>query len=272
MPVHQIQTCYGHELGGQQSSIDKAIATRSHLCPHLHSETPHQKNSEYPDTEIQLHPQMPHYSWFQKRQNKALSEALEKIIAELMLLGFISLLITVGTRAILKICIPEKYEKLMLPCKNDYAGDSYEDENGGKGGDGDDGGDNKRKLLSFAGNLAIHRVLAAAAAGGDYCSDGKASLISQTGLHQLHIFIFVLAIFHVLYSVVTMALAQAKMKKWKAWEEETSSLEYRFTNDPTRFRLARQTSFVRRHSGISAAPGDQMDYLKAEYVSSPAAN
>ncbi|KAJ6708597.1 MLO-LIKE PROTEIN [Salix koriyanagi] len=174
------------------------------------------------------------------------------IKAELMLPGFISLLITVGTRAILKICIPEKYENLMLPCKNDYAGDSYEDKNGGKGGDGDDGGDNKRKLLSFAGNLSIHRVLAAAAAGGDYCSDGKASLISQTGLH---IFIFVLAIFHALYSVVTMALAQAKMKKWKAWEEETSSLEYQFTNDPTRFRLARQTSFVRRHSGISAAPG-----------------
>ncbi|KAJ6336457.1 hypothetical protein OIU78_012952 [Salix suchowensis] len=156
------------------------------------------------------------------------------VTTELML---ISLLITVGTRAILKICIPEKYENLMLPCKNDYAGDSYEDKNGGKGGDGDDGGDNKRKLLSFAGNLSIHRVLAAAAAGG------------------LHIFIFVLAIFHALYSVVTMALAQAKMKKWKAWEEETSSLEYQFTNDPTRFRLARQTSFVRRHSGISAAPG-----------------
>ncbi|KAB5568019.1 hypothetical protein DKX38_001812 [Salix brachista] len=170
----------------------------------------------------------------------------------LMLLGFISLLITVGTRAIFKIRIPEKYENLMLPCKNDYAGDSYEDKNGGKGGDGDDGGDNKRKLLSFAGNVAVHRVLAAAAGGDDYCSDGKASLISQTGLHQLHIFISVLAIFHVLYSVVTMALAQAKMKKWKAWEEETSSLEYQFTNDPTRFRLARQTSFVRRHSGISA--------------------
>ncbi|KAJ6392441.1 hypothetical protein OIU77_026244 [Salix suchowensis] len=189
-----------------------------------------------------------HYSGFKNVKRRPWVRPWRKLIKA----GFISLLITVGTRAILKICIPEKYENLMLPCKNDYAGDSYEDKNGGKGGDGDDGGDNKRKLLSFAGNLSIHRVLAAAAAGGDYCSDGKASLISQTGLH---IFIFVLAIFHVLYSVVTMALAQAKMKKWKAWEEETSSLEYQFTNDPTRFRLARQTSFVRRHSGISAAPG-----------------
>ncbi|KAJ6336642.1 hypothetical protein OIU76_006507 [Salix suchowensis] len=166
-----------------------------------------------------------HYSGFKNVKRRPWVRPWRKLIKA----GFISLLITVGTRAILKICIPEKYENLMLPCKNDYAGDSYEDKNGGKGGDGDDGGDNKRKLLSFAGNLSIHRVLAAAAAGGDYCSDGKA--------------------------VVTMALAQAKMKKWKAWEEETSSLEYQFTNDPTRFRLARQTSFVRRHSGISAAPG-----------------
>ena len=37
------------------------------------------------------------------------------------------------------------------------------------------------------------------------------SLISQTGVHQLHIFLFVLAIFHVLYSVITMALGQAKV-------------------------------------------------------------
>ncbi|KAG6785554.1 hypothetical protein POTOM_007118 [Populus tomentosa] len=205
--------------------------------------------------------------WFQKRQKKAMSEALEKIKAELMLLGFISLLITVGTSAILKICIPEKYENVMLPCKYDYVGDNYKDKNGGKGGDGNDGGDNKRMLFSFAENVAIHRVLAAAGGGG-YCSKGKVSLISQTGVHQLHIFLFVLAIFHVLYSVVTMALGQAKtslknlltgvveqMKKWKTWELETSSIEYQFTNDPTRFRLARQTSFVRRHSGISTAPG-----------------
>ncbi|KAL9395239.1 hypothetical protein Peur_014524 [Populus x canadensis] len=196
--------------------------------------------------------------WFQKRQKKAMSEALEKIKAELMLLGFISLLLTVGTRAILKICIPEKYEKIMLPCKNAYGLDKYEDKSGGKGGDG---GDNKRKLLSFAGNVAIHRVLAAAGGdGGDYCSKGKVSLISQTGVHQLHIFLFVLAIFHlfnihVLYSVITMALGQAKMKKWKAWELETSSLEYQFTNDSARFRLVHQTSFVKRHSGIVRAPG-----------------
>jgi len=40
---------------------------------------------------------------------------------------------------------------------------------------------------------------------------GKVSLVSQSGVHQLHIFIFVLAAFHVIYSVVIIALAKAKV-------------------------------------------------------------
>jgi len=40
---------------------------------------------------------------------------------------------------------------------------------------------------------------------------GKVSLISANGVHQLHIFIFVLAVFHVVYSVATMALARLKV-------------------------------------------------------------
>ncbi|CAL5404160.1 unnamed protein product [Camellia sinensis] len=46
-----------------------------------------------------------------------------------------------------------------------------------------------------------------------------------------------------------------KMKKWKGWESDTSSLEYQFTNDPARFRFSHQTSFVRRHTRFSRTPG-----------------
>ncbi|KAJ6991697.1 hypothetical protein NC653_019765 [Populus alba x Populus x berolinensis] len=59
---------------------------------------------------------------------------------------------------------------------------------------------------------------------------GKVSLVSQSGVHQRRIFIFVLAAFHVIYSVVIIDLAKAKMKRWKSWELETTSLEYQFTN------------------------------------------
>ncbi|KZV47219.1 MLO-like protein 3 [Dorcoceras hygrometricum] len=37
------------------------------------------------------------------------------------------------------------------------------------------------------------------------------------------------------------------MKRWKAWEKETQTVEYMAANDPERFRYTRQTTFGRRH-------------------------
>ncbi|XP_058785566.1 MLO protein homolog 1-like [Vicia villosa] len=180
--------------------------------------------------------------WFHKKHKKAMSEALEKIKAELMLLGFLSLLLTFGTKYIAKICIPPTLGDSMLPCKKEEVEEESKDD--------------RRRLLSFDDNVVWRRGLAAASGGDDYCSQkNQVSLISQSGVHQLHIFIFVLAVFHIFYSVMTMVLARAKMKKWKAWEDETSSVEYQFTHDPARFRFAHQTSFVRRHSGWTRKPG-----------------
>ncbi|KAK0576306.1 hypothetical protein LWI29_015182 [Acer saccharum] len=114
--------------------------------------------------------------WFQKRQKKAMIEALEKIKAELMLLGFISLLLTVGSTLIYKICIPARYGQYMLPCQ--YKSYDQDDGDGDKGGGGG-GGDNERKLLFYAGDMT-RRVLAAGAGGGDYCSTKMGSHMKKT--------------------------------------------------------------------------------------------
>lgn len=76
-----------------------------------------------------------------------------------MLLGFISLLITVGTKPISKICIPTKAGDTMLPCKKEakYVGDKGKD------------GNATRRLLSYAEDAVWRRALAAAS-GDDYCS------------------------------------------------------------------------------------------------------
>ncbi|KAA3467181.1 MLO protein-like protein 1-like [Gossypium australe] len=136
--------------------------------------------------------------------------------------------------------------------KPGYAGDSGKDSNKGGGGGGDE--DRRRKLLSYAEDMVWRRVLASSK-GKDSCPKGKVALITQSGMHDLHIFIFALAVFHVLYSVATILLAKAKMKKWESWESETKTLEYQYRNDPSRFRLTHQTSFVKRHSGFSTIPG-----------------
>nr|AAK60567.1 MLo1 protein [Triticum aestivum] len=157
--------------------------------------------------------------WFHKRHKNALAEALEKIKAELMLVGFISLLLAVTQDPISGICIPEKAASIMRPCKLPP-------------------GSVKSKYKDY------------------YCAkQGKVSLMSTGSLHQLHIFIFVLAVFHVTYSVIIMALSRLKMRTWKKWETETASLEYQFANDPARFRFTHQTSFVKRHLGLSSTPG-----------------
>ncbi|KAF8011213.1 hypothetical protein BT93_J1734 [Corymbia citriodora subsp. variegata] len=169
--------------------------------------------------------------WLTERHKKALFEALEKIKCELMILGFISLLLTFGQSYIAKICIPTSVAETMLPCKKSSSTTTENTE------------DRRRRLLWYE-----RRSLAA----GSYatnCTSGT-PLISVNGLHQLHILIFFLAFFHVLYSAVTMLLGRLKIRGWKQWELETSSHDYEFSTDPSRFRLTHETSFVRVHSSF----------------------
>lgn len=55
---------------------------------------------------------------------------------------------------------------------------------------------------------------------------GKVHIISQEGLHQLHIFIFVMTCVHVAYSCITVFLGFYKMLGWRKWEEETRAEDY----------------------------------------------
>ncbi|KAL8029822.1 hypothetical protein ABFX02_14G248200 [Erythranthe guttata] len=179
--------------------------------------------------------------WFKSKHKRALYESLEKVKAELMLLGFISLLLTVGQSPISNICISEKLGSTWHPCNKKQEGNKYP-----APPKEDPEEDNRRRLLSVVDGGSFRRILAGG--GTDKCAEkGKVPFVSSDGIHQLHIFIFVLAIFHVLYCILTMALGRAKMGSWKGWEKETKTIEYQFSHDPERFRFARETSFGRRH-------------------------
>ncbi|XP_065855571.1 MLO-like protein 8 [Euphorbia lathyris] len=171
--------------------------------------------------------------WLTERHKSALFEALDKVKSELMVLGFISLLLTFGQTYITKICVPQKLVESMLPCGTDNVNDSNEEEE-----------EHRRRLL-----WAERRFLAGAETTTK-CKTGYEQLISVDGLHQLHILIFFLAVFHVLYSLTTMMLGRLKIRGWKHWELETLSLDYEFSNDPSRFRLTHETSFVKAHTSF----------------------
>ncbi|KAL3531578.1 hypothetical protein ACH5RR_005099 [Cinchona calisaya] len=168
-------------------------------------------------------------TWLTDRHKKALYEALEKVKTELMILGFISFLLVFSQYYISHICVPPGVADSMLPCPAlDKVAKKQE---------------HRRRLLWYE-----RRVLAAGKEPS--CKKGHVPLISVDGLHQLHILVFFLAVFHVTYSAVTMALGRLKIRGWKEWEQETSSHRYEFSNDPTRFRLTRETSFVRAHTSF----------------------
>ncbi|KAI3676110.1 hypothetical protein L1987_85709 [Smallanthus sonchifolius] len=130
-----------------------------------------------------------------RRRQDALYEALQKLQEELMLLGFISLLLTVSQRMISKICIPKHLANYMLPCKREETNEHLKLSNYG------------RHLLSedLGTQLCAHK--------------GKVPLVSLEGLHQLHIFIFVLAVVHVIFCATTMVLGVARIREWKHWED-----------------------------------------------------
>ncbi|KAL7265133.1 hypothetical protein ACSBR1_002982 [Camellia fascicularis] len=180
--------------------------------------------------------------WLTKRNKKALYEALEKIKSELMLLGFISLLLTVGQGPISGICVSKAIGATWHPCSKRQE-NKYQDVTKKYSGD-----NSRRNLLAFLEDTGENHRRVLASPKDDKCgAKGQVPFVSTYGIHQLHIFIFVLAVFHVLYCLITLALGQAKMKKWKSWEMETRTTEYQFTHDPERFRYTRETSFGRRH-------------------------
>nr|ACN85322.1 Mlo family protein [Oryza brachyantha] len=47
---------------------------------------------------------------------------------------------------------------------------------------------------------------------------GEVPLLSLEALHQLHIFIFILGLVHVVFCATTILLGGAKIRKWKNWE------------------------------------------------------
>ncbi|KAK4356038.1 hypothetical protein RND71_025009 [Anisodus tanguticus] len=126
--------------------------------------------------------------WLLKKHKKPLYEALEKIKAELMLLGFISLLLTVVQTPVSNLCVPKSVGYSWHPCKTDE--------------------DDKSKY-------------------DDPCLEkGKVQFASSYAIHQLHIFIFVLAVAHVLYCIATFAFGRLKVSFFRQFFSSVPKVDY----------------------------------------------
>ncbi|RWR89618.1 MLO-like protein 12 isoform X2 [Cinnamomum micranthum f. kanehirae] len=112
---------------------------------------------------------------------------------ELMLMGFISMLLTVGEGPISKICISKAVGNSFLPC-NDI------DSSLQTAAANDDQISGLNRSTTIEGTVEE-----------SFCeARGMVSLISREGIMQLHILIFVLALFHIIFCIMTMCLGTAK--------------------------------------------------------------
>ncbi|KAL4432565.1 hypothetical protein ABPG77_000502 [Micractinium sp. CCAP 211/92] len=97
----------------------------------------------------------------------------------------------------------------------------------GGGGGGGDGGINPLLILlaqdpdAITQRHLLPRISLFKCTGpfmSSSCPDGQVPLISENALHQMHIYLFLVAIFHVAVSVVQILLGRVRLRIWRRWE------------------------------------------------------
>nr|BAJ33971.1 unnamed protein product [Eutrema halophilum] len=182
-------------------------------------------------------------TWLRKTKRKPLFAALEKMKQELMLLGFISLLLTATSSTIANICVPSSfYNDRFVPCTRSEIDEEPESESSVK-----------RNLLtkSLFFNVFRRRLEGINHAT---CSEGHEPFVSYEGLEQLHRFIFIMAVTHVTYSCLTMLLAIVKIHSWRIWEDVARMDRHDCLTAVAREKVfRRQETFVQYHTSAPLA-------------------
>ncbi|XLU41645.1 hypothetical protein S245_036459, partial [Arachis hypogaea] len=80
------------------------------------------------------------------------------------------------------------------------------------------------------------------------CPAGHKPFVSYEGLEQLHRFLFVLGITHVLYSCLAVGLAMSKIYSWRRWENQTTVVADRNLQGKRNKVMRRQITFVFHHA------------------------
>ena len=76
-------------------------------------------------------------------------------------------------------------------------------------------------LLDDAGvrSQHLHGRFLEGSAGESTCPVGMQPFITQEGLHQLHLFVFLVTLLHIIFSWLAIFLALLRLRIWRQWEE-----------------------------------------------------
>ncbi|KAH9317756.1 hypothetical protein KI387_019525, partial [Taxus chinensis] len=172
--------------------------------------------------------------WLLRTKRKPLLAALTKIKEELMLLGLISLLLAQSARWISNICVKSSvYNSKFYPCSaHDFDSQKKPTQN--------DTSISRNYIAHYGSHFSHGRQLAIL----NHCSKGHEPFVSFETLEQLHRFLFILGVTHVLYCCLTMLLALIKIYSWRPWEIEAHSRLI----VPENVVMRRQSTFVIHHT------------------------
>ncbi|PUZ43961.1 hypothetical protein GQ55_8G049300 [Panicum hallii var. hallii] len=166
--------------------------------------------------------------WLRKTKRKAMLAALEKVREELMLLGVISLLLSQTSRFISEICVPSSLftSRFYMCSESDY-----------------------KDLLQNAGanQTALEKTMFGSHSM-HICSEGHEPFVSYEGLEQLHRFLFILGITHVVYTFVTVVLSMIKIYSWRKWETLAGPIAAEEMKARRNRVMRRQSTFVFHHA------------------------
>ncbi|XP_031493879.1 MLO-like protein 4 isoform X2 [Nymphaea colorata] len=120
----------------------------------------------------------------------------------------------------------------------------------------DYGGNERRRLLMDAGvqfpNHSFHESWKTkrALAQQSFCPKGHEAFISYESLVQLHHFLFVLGITHVIYCCMSVALTMIKIYSWSTWESQarTGTVQNSIGVEKKKMIPRHQSSFVFHHT------------------------
>ncbi|KAL8143210.1 hypothetical protein V2J09_016242 [Rumex salicifolius] len=173
--------------------------------------------------------------WLKKTRRKALSASLEKTKEELMLLGLISLLLGQWARWISEICVDSSLfnSRFYLCSEEDFGVHEH-----------------KRFLFEEPHSFSNDTVIPPKGLfnpPSHQCIEGREPFVSYEGLEQLHRFLFVLGITHVLYSCLAVALAMTKIYSWRKWENQAFAYALEAQAKKNKV-MRRQTTFAFHHA------------------------
>ncbi|XP_047333722.1 MLO-like protein 4 [Impatiens glandulifera] len=172
--------------------------------------------------------------WLKQTRRKALFASLEKIKEELMLLGLISLFLGQSATWISEICVNSSlFRSQFYQCsEEDYS-------------------INENIFMERTSTFLNESDIPPEGLGyspSHGCGEGREPFVSYEGLEQLHRFLFVLGITHVLYSCIVVGLSMTKIYSWRKWENQASLALDANLQARVNKVMRRQSTFVLHHA------------------------